>query len=157
MPTKFCGVFTIFREKYVQYNRPYWHVYLFSLYYYKCFLLIWVVRLLCCVGSLIVIVTLVTSILNTFMHRLNMFSKTAWICILLVTLLITRLSFYIFSLMPSFVLNMSGQATLCCSLIVTLVTSILDTFMFRLNMSRQMTLLRSLIVTVITIKFDTFM
>ena len=44
---------------------------------------------------------------------------------------------------------MSCQITLLCSLIVTLVTSILDTFMLRLNMSCQDTLLCSLIITLI--------
>ena len=30
-------------------------------------------------------------------------------------------------------LDMPGQTTLCCSLVVTLITSIFDTFMYRLN------------------------
>ena len=33
-----------------------------------------------------------------------------------------------------FRLNMGFQTIMCCSLIVTLLTCILDTFMFRLNM-----------------------
>ena len=56
-----------------------------------------------------------------------------------------------------FNLNMPCQIILPISLIFTLTTCILDTFMFRLNMLRQITLLCSLIVTLITSILDTFM
>ena len=60
-------------------------------------------------------------------------------------------------LLQMFSLYMSCQMTLLCSLIVTLITSIFDTFMYRLNMFCQTTLLCSLIVTLITIILDTIM
>ena len=52
---------------------------------------------------------------------------------------------------------MACQITLLCSLIVTLITSIPDTFMHRLNMSCQTTLLCKLLVTLVTSILDTFM
>ena len=60
-------------------------------------------------------------------------------------------------MLQMFVLKMSAQATLLCSLIVTLITGILDTFMFRLNMSCQIYLICVLLVTLITRILDTFM
>ena len=54
-------------------------------------------------------------------------------------------------------LNMSLKITLLCSLIITLITRILDTFMFWLNMFLKMALLCSLIFTLITRILDTFM
>merc|ERR1711978_846463 len=56
-----------------------------------------------------------------------------------------------------FILNMSLKMTLCCSLIITLITRIPDTFMFRLNMCLKITLCCSLIITLITRILDTFM
>ena len=53
-----------------------------------------------------------------------------------------------------FALKMFFKMTLCCSLMVTLAASILDTFMYRLNMSCQSTWMCSLIVTLITRIFD---
>ena len=43
------------------------------------------------------------------------------------------------------------------SFIVTLITGILDTFMFALNMFSEITLVSSLIVTLVTSILDTFM
>ena len=59
-------------------------------------------------------------------------------------------------------LGMSGQKvslkmTLSWSLIITLITGIPNTFMFRLNMCLKITLCCSLIITLITMILDTFM
>ena len=54
-------------------------------------------------------------------------------------------------------LNMNCQMMLLCSLIVTLITSILETFMYRLNMFSPITLVCKLSVTLITCILDTFM
>ena len=62
-----------------------------------------------------------------------------------------------FIYLQMFSLHMPSQMTLLCSLIVTLVTSILDTFMYRLNMSCQTTLMRKLLITLITSILHTFM
>ena len=53
--------------------------------------------------------------------------------------------------------NMLCQITLVSSSIVTLVTSIHDTFMYRLNVSSQTGLIWILMVTLITSKLDTLM
>ena len=47
----------------------------------------------------------------------------------------------------------SLKTTLCCSLIITLITRILYTFMLGLNMNLKTTLLCSLIITLITLFF----
>ena len=73
---------------------------------------------------------------------------------LLCKLLVTLITSILDTIMYS--LNMSCKMTLLCSLIVTLITSILDTFMFRLNMNFQITLLCSLIVTLVTGILDTY-
>ena len=52
---------------------------------------------------------------------------------------------------------MSFKTPLCRSLIITIVTQILDAFMFRLNMFLKITLGRSLIITIVTRILDTFM
>ena len=54
-------------------------------------------------------------------------------------------------------LNMSLKTTLLCSLIITLITRKLDSFMYRLNMSLKITLCCSLIITLITRIPDTIM
>ena len=54
-------------------------------------------------------------------------------------------------------LNMFCQTSLQRKLLVTLITSILYTFMFRFNMSCQIILLCKLLVTLITSILDTFM
>ena len=53
--------------------------------------------------------------------------------------------------------NMNLKTSLCCSLIITLIARMLDTFMFRLNTCLKMALLCSLIVTLITMILDIFM
>ena len=45
---------------------------------------------------------------------------------------------------------MNLEITLCCSFVITLITWILDTLMFRPNMSLKMTLVCSLIITMMT-------
>ena len=52
---------------------------------------------------------------------------------------------------------MPSQMTLLSSLIVTLVTSILNAFMCRLNVSCQTTLMRKMFITLITIILHTYM
>ena len=49
------------------------------------------------------------------------------------------------------------KIALLCSLVITLITRILDTFVDRLNMSLKTILLCSLIITLITRILDTFM
>ena len=56
-----------------------------------------------------------------------------------------------------FSLYMNCQITLGCKFLVTLITRILHTFMYRLNMICQMILSCSLIVTLITSILNTSM
>ena len=51
----------------------------------------------------------------------------------------------------------SLKMMLVCSLIITLITRILDSFMYTLNMGLKIALLCSLIITLITRILDTFM
>ena len=72
-------------------------------------------------------VTLVTSILDTLMFGLNMNCQTTLCCKLLVALITSILDTLMFGL------NMNCQTTLCCKLLVALITSILETFIYRLK------------------------
>ena len=76
-------------------------------------------------GSLIV--TMITSILNTFMFRLNMSCHIIMSCKLLVTLITSILGTFMSGL------NMSCQMMVMCSLVVTLITRHLIYYIIKSN------------------------
>ena len=88
---------------------------------------------------------------DTFILKLNVFTKTNLECCLIITMITGIFVTFMFRL------NVVLKNPLVCSFIITVITRIFVTFMFRLNMFLKSTLVCSLIITITAKLFATFM